>query len=160
MSRLEDQNAFSSERVPHQRQIRTLLVSHERDRCKMIHRAKWYSAIFQTMMPYIRGVGKDFIMLKPIKKKIGELIDIWPINFTFQIANNKGAHQTAWMRRLVCAFCCLQTTQSGFLASRPIWCWSPCFLATRLYMTFLTQTECPFWNPPYYKKGSAKTEQS
>ena len=28
MSRLEDQNAFSSECVPHQRQIRTLLVSH------------------------------------------------------------------------------------------------------------------------------------
>ena len=28
------------------------------------------------------------------------------------------------------------------------------------YMTFLTQTECAFRNPPYYKKGSAKTEQS
>ena len=28
MSRLEDQNAFSSECVPHQQQIRTLLVSH------------------------------------------------------------------------------------------------------------------------------------
>ena len=28
MSRLEDQNAFSSECVPHQRQIRTLLASH------------------------------------------------------------------------------------------------------------------------------------
>ena len=28
MSRLEDQNAFSSERVPHYQQIRTLLASH------------------------------------------------------------------------------------------------------------------------------------
>ena len=28
MSRLEDQNAFSGECVPHQRQIRTLLASH------------------------------------------------------------------------------------------------------------------------------------
>ena len=28
MSRLEDQNAFSSNCVPHQRQIRTLLTSH------------------------------------------------------------------------------------------------------------------------------------
>ena len=38
-------------------------------------------------------------MLKPTKN--GELIDIWP---SFQIANNKGADQTARMRRLVCAF--------------------------------------------------------
>ena len=27
-----------------------------------------------------------------------------PCNFTFQIANNKGADQTAKMRRLICAF--------------------------------------------------------
>ena len=28
MSRLEDQNAFSSECIPHQQQVRTLLASH------------------------------------------------------------------------------------------------------------------------------------
>ena len=64
-------------------------------------------------------------MLKPIKKKIVELRDIWPIYFTFQIANNKGADQTARMRRLVCAFCCSQATKSGFITLRPIWYWSP-----------------------------------
>ena len=33
MSRLDDQNAFSSECVPLQRQIRTLLVSHTLNNC-------------------------------------------------------------------------------------------------------------------------------
>ena len=33
MSRLEDQNAFSSDCVPHQRQIRTLLASHILNNC-------------------------------------------------------------------------------------------------------------------------------
>ena len=44
-----------------------------------------------------RAVANDFIMLKPTKKKISDLV-------TFQIANNKGADQTSWMRRLVYAF--------------------------------------------------------
>ena len=48
-----------------------------------------------SKVTYDRGVAKDFIMLEPIKKTIGELRDISPINFTFQIANNKGADQTA-----------------------------------------------------------------
>ena len=39
--------------------------------------------------------------------------------------------------------------------------WNSAIFQTMMpYMTFLTQTECAFWNPPYYKKGSAKTEQS
>ena len=37
--------------------------------------------------------------------------------FTFQIANNKGADQTA---QAVLPLCCSQATKSGFLASRPI----------------------------------------
>ena len=43
-------------------------------------------------------------MLKPTKKHFRELGNILPSYFTFQIANNKGADQTAWMHRLVCAF--------------------------------------------------------
>ena len=53
----------------------------------------------QTELMPSRGVARGFIMLKPTK--------IWRvknIDFSFQIANNKGADQTAQMRRLVCAF--------------------------------------------------------
>ena len=35
-------------------------------------------------------------------------------------ANNKGADQTAWMRRLVCASVVRKPPKTGFLASRPI----------------------------------------
>ena len=40
---------------------------------------------------------------------------------TFQKANNKSADQTAWMRRLVCAFVVRKPPKTGFLKSRPIW---------------------------------------
>ena len=40
--------------------------------------------------------------LKVIKN--GEFRDTCPSYFTFQIANSKGADQTAWMCRLVCTF--------------------------------------------------------
>ena len=39
---------------------------------------------------------------------------------TFEKANNKGADQTAQMRRLVCAFVVRKPPKAGFLASRPI----------------------------------------
>ena len=39
---------------------------------------------------------------------------------TFQKANNKGADQTARMRRLVCACVVRKPPKTGFLASRPI----------------------------------------
>ena len=74
-----------------------------------------------------RSVAKGFIMLKPTKI-FGELRDIWPCYFTFQIANDKGADQTARMRRLICAFVIRNKEKSGFLVSMPIWCWSPGFL--------------------------------
>ena len=35
--------------------------------------------------------------------------------------NNKGADQSAWMRRLVCAFVVRKLLKTGFLASRPIY---------------------------------------
>ena len=47
-----------------------------------------------------RGVARDFIMLKPTIF-FRELGDIWPSYFTFQIANNKGADQTAWSAPLL-----------------------------------------------------------
>ena len=56
-------------------------------------------------MRKIRGVAKGFIMLKPTK------------NYTFQIANNKGADQTARMRRLVYASVVRKQQSQGF--SRP-----------------------------------------
>ena len=37
-----------------------------------------------------------------------------------QIANNKGADQTARMRRLVCACVVRKTPKTGFLMSRPL----------------------------------------
>ena len=40
---------------------------------------------------------------------------------TFQKANNKGADQTARMRRLVCAFVVRKPPKTGFFASRPIY---------------------------------------
>ena len=48
-----------------------------------------------------RGVARDFITLKPTQKS--ELRDIWPSYFTKQIANDKGADQTAQLCRLVWA---------------------------------------------------------
>ena len=46
------------------------------------------------------------------QKLFWELGDIWPSYFFFQIANNKGAEQTARMHRLVCAFVvCKQQSQ-------------------------------------------------
>ena len=59
-------------------------------------------------------------MLKPTKL-FGELRDILPCYFTFQIANDKGADQTARMRRLICAFVVRYQEKSGFLVSMPIW---------------------------------------
>ena len=59
-------------------------------------------------------------MLKPTKL-FGELRDILPCYLTFQIANDKGADQTARMRRLICAFVVRNQEKSGFLVSMPIW---------------------------------------
>ena len=39
---------------------------------------------------------------------------------TFLKANNKGADQTVWMRRLVCTIVVCKLLKTGFLASRPI----------------------------------------
>ena len=60
-----------------------------------------------------RGVTRVFFL------KNGELRDIRPIYsyFTFQIANNKGADQTARMRRLVCA-CVVPKQQSHCFSGR------------------------------------------
>ena len=54
-------------------------------------------------------------MLKPTKN--GELR--YYMYHTFQIANNKGADQTARMRRLVCAFVVRQQKSQGFLRRGP-----------------------------------------
>ena len=40
-------------------------------------------------------------------------------NYAFQIENNKGADQTARMRRLVCAIVFRKPPKTGFLMSRP-----------------------------------------
>ena len=55
-------------------------------------------------------------MLKPTKI-FGELRDILPCYFTFQLGNDKGTGQTARMRRLVCAFDVRNQEKSGFLVS-------------------------------------------
>ena len=53
-------------------------------------------------------------MLKPTKI-FGELRDIRPSYFTLNIANNKGADQTARTRRLVCAFVVCKQQSQDFL---------------------------------------------
>ena len=58
-------------------------------------------------------------MLKPTKI-FGELRDIWPCYFTFQIGNDKSADQTGRMCRLICAFVVRNQEKSGFLVSMPI----------------------------------------
>ena len=60
-----------------------------------------------------RGEARGFIMLKPT------LRDIWPTYFTFQMANNKGADQTEWMRRLICAFVVHKQQSQGFSRRGP-----------------------------------------
>ena len=56
-------------------------------------------------------------MLKPTKI-FGELRDIRPSYFTLNKANNKGADQTARMRRLVCAFVVCKQQSQDFLPRR------------------------------------------
>ena len=51
--------------------------------------------------------------------KNGELRGTWPSYFTFQISNNKGADQTARMRRLVRAFVVRKLQSQGFLRRGP-----------------------------------------
>ena len=58
-------------------------------------------------------------MWKPTKI-FGEFRNICPCYFTFQIANDKGADQTARMRRLICVFVVRNQEKSGFLVSMPI----------------------------------------
>ena len=53
-------------------------------------------------------------MLKPTKYNV-ELRDIRPSYFTLNIANNKGADQTARTRRLVCAFIVCKQQSKDFL---------------------------------------------
>ena len=69
----------------------------------------------------------DKASFKPVSSAIetSKKIEISPVaslhNGTFQKANNKGADQTAPMRRLVCACVICNTPKAGFLASRSIW---------------------------------------
>ena len=69
-------------------------------------------------------------MLKPTKNE--ELRDIRPSNITSQIADNKSADQTAWMRRLVCAFVVRKQQSQGMLKPRL----HGLLLATRLALLF------------------------
>ena len=50
---------------------------------------------------------------------------------TFQKANNKGAYQTARIRRLICAFVVRKTPKTGSLTSRPNY-----FLADRVALPY------------------------
>ena len=64
-------------------------------------------------------------MLKPVSYKFHRLyLEIWNCTcckprYNFQKGNNKGADQTARMRRLVCACVINRSPKTGFLASRP-----------------------------------------
>ena len=97
------------------------------------------------------SVARGLIMLNP-DKIFRELIDIWPCYSTFQIANDKGADQTARMRRLICAFVVRNQEKSGFLVPMPIWCWSPGFLASAWDVTCMQTV----WNKirPFHKESS------
>ena len=77
-----------------------------------------------------RGVARGFIMLKPTKKNV-EIRDIRPSYFTsniVNIVNNKGADQTAWASRLVCALVVCKQISQDFLHRGSQWCWSIEFL--------------------------------
>ena len=73
----------------------------------------------------LRGVGQSEFQttLLSYRDKL-ENSDFTRSKFTndnFQKANNKGADQTARMRRLVCACVVRKPPKTGFLASRPIY---------------------------------------
>ena len=71
----------------------------------------------------LRGFRKGKLKTSLLSYK--DWLEIWnfarsePRYNSFQYANNKGADQTARMRRLVCAFVVRKHTTTGFLATRP-----------------------------------------
>ena len=69
------------------------------------------------LMKYTSYSWQRFIIWESTKKE--ELRDIWPSYFTFQKANNKGADQTAQMRRLVCAFVVRKQQSQSFWHQGP-----------------------------------------
>ena len=68
------------------------------------------------------GVSEK-VILKPVSSVTGTSCNFACSKFgydTFQNAKNKGADQSARMRRLVCAFTVCNPPKTGFPASRPI----------------------------------------
>ena len=74
-----------------------------------------------TYLLTIQGCNQRLYPKRRPPNKFGELRDIWPscMYFTFQVVNNKGADQTAWMRRLVCAFVVRKQQNQGFSRRGP-----------------------------------------
>ena len=68
----------------------------------------------------------------------------------FQTANNKGADQTAWMRRLVCAFVGRNPPKTGFLSTRPSY--NLRFEISWLFRCFWTGPDSK-WNPDVLGKA-------
>ena len=64
---------------------------------------KLLTGMFRIKSNKIRGVVRGFNMLKTIKNEVLRYLTVL-LYFSDMIVNNKGADQTVWMRRLVCAF--------------------------------------------------------
>ena len=104
---------------------------------------KWVS----NQSPQLQRLGRKF------KFQLKFMYD------TFQKANNKGADQTALMRRLVCACVSRKPQKTGFLASRPIalpslcdlmyfFCGSFMFLFCLVFAMFCARLFiCALWSP-------------
>ena len=114
-------------------------ISHEVVRylpqfCRVISQSYWYhTTIRKTVNLY--GPRREKTCLRGIREiefqtslvSCRYQLEDW--NFTsskftydtFQKANNKGADQTARMRRLVCACVVRKPPKTGFLASRPVY---------------------------------------
>ena len=70
----------------------------------------------------IKGDSNQPVQLQILARKLKLIFACSKFRYgTFQKANNKGADQSAQMRRLVCAFVARKPRKTGFLASRPIW---------------------------------------
>ena len=114
----------------------------------------WFYKQFVARSRWSRGIA-----VEAHKKLFRELGDIWPCFFTFQIVNNKGADQTARMRRLVCAFVVCKQQSRGF--SR----WGPYDVETSAWLrawdpNCLTLDWWYSWNNFFEKNHFEKKQQT
>ena len=102
--------------------------SEDSDQTGRLSLTNYHRTSFSFLNCYIWASSRESLSsgFRPGKIQIGLLsytdqLESWNFwyskyrYYTIQVANNKGADQTAQMRRLICTFCCSHMAKTGFL---------------------------------------------